>query len=339
MSKIFVSIAAYNEPDLELTIQSALENATEPERIHFGIVSHYTDGNRPNLSKYDNVKVIGLDYNSQSFCPLNRLLAISLMKDETYYLQIDAHMLFEPGWDSYLVYMYEKIITRHGPSVISSYLPPWHWSEDGEIVALGTLEGCKLSVTDDMHLNTDQRHPMAKSIAGNFEFGDYGEHFLMSGHFIFANAEYTREVSPDPFIVFAGEEPTLAIRTYTHGYKIFAIKNNVIRHKTKEYGLKYSFDWRQDKRFNDTEGLKTFYYNTDKSICRVAEILNGDWFGYYGAKDLESYNDYCDKLGSNLKDLYKKIFELANTDKDLYQGAIGLQMAYFKKERDYEEIH
>ena len=41
MSKIFIQIASYRDPQLIPTIKSALENAEFPERIHFGICRQY----------------------------------------------------------------------------------------------------------------------------------------------------------------------------------------------------------------------------------------------------------------------------------------------------------
>jgi len=336
MSRIFVGIAAYNEPDLKLTIESALLNAAVPERVYFGIAKHYNDGTFPDLSMYKNVKVIGVEYPSPFSTTLSRLLALSLMTDEEYYLQIDAHMLFEPDWDSHLIEMHKEISSKNGKSVISTRLSPWYWSKDKQIVKNGNLLGGILGLSDQLELHAEQRHPMSEAYPYSFsESEDYVEHFLMSGHFIFASSDYIKEVSPDPFLVFAGEEQTLSIRTYTRGYKIFALKNNVIWHKTKTEGLKYKFDWRQDERFKDTKEKAVFWYNTEKAILRVTEILRGDWFGYYGAKDLHSYNKFCDALNIDFKKLYDQMFELSYSDTDKYQGTIALINAY--KERQLQK--
>ncbi len=35
---IFISIASYRDPELERTIRSALENAENPQDLHFGVM-------------------------------------------------------------------------------------------------------------------------------------------------------------------------------------------------------------------------------------------------------------------------------------------------------------
>ena len=55
MDKIFVSIAAYRDPELVPTIKSALENAKYPERVHFGICRQYNpDDEFDNVDEYRN---------------------------------------------------------------------------------------------------------------------------------------------------------------------------------------------------------------------------------------------------------------------------------------------
>ena len=38
---VFVAIAAYREPELELTIRSCIDNASHPERLRFGVCLQY----------------------------------------------------------------------------------------------------------------------------------------------------------------------------------------------------------------------------------------------------------------------------------------------------------
>ena len=50
---ILVHLPAYREPELIPTIESALENAKNPERIHFGICRQYNpEDGFDNVDKY-----------------------------------------------------------------------------------------------------------------------------------------------------------------------------------------------------------------------------------------------------------------------------------------------
>jgi hypothetical protein len=46
---------------------------------------------------------------------------------------------------------------------------------------------------------------------------------FLSGHFIFAHGRFVRDVPYDPEIPFDGEEDSMAIRAYTHGYDMFCL--------------------------------------------------------------------------------------------------------------------
>lgn len=79
---IFISIAAYNEPDLVQTIKSALDMASHPDRLRFGVSCHYNDNNSPDLSMFNNLKKINIDYKAQLGCPPSRLNTFYLYDDE-----------------------------------------------------------------------------------------------------------------------------------------------------------------------------------------------------------------------------------------------------------------
>lgn len=56
-----------------------------------------------------------------------RFLAQQLWDGEDFYLQIDSHMRFVPGWDSKLKHMLQQAehMSTYGKAVISSYPPAY----------------------------------------------------------------------------------------------------------------------------------------------------------------------------------------------------------------------
>jgi hypothetical protein len=91
---IFISIAAYNEEDLEQTLDSALKNAYDSDRIYFGVYCHKSDSSHTDI-KCPNMKVIYVTYPNVLGVGLSRVNSASLYNGEDYFFQIDAHMLFE----------------------------------------------------------------------------------------------------------------------------------------------------------------------------------------------------------------------------------------------------
>jgi len=306
---IFISIAAYNEPDLVQTIKSALDMASHPDRLRFGVSCHYNDNNSPDLSMFNNLKKINIDYKAQLGCPPSRLNTFYLYDDEDYFLQIDAHMLFEENWDEDLVEAYENLKNYFEKPVISSYVPWWGREEDGSITGYNSNSSTSMPVlipSSDLEYNKSQSHLMIYAYSHDYKDSFYKEHFLTSGHFIFCDKSFSTEILPDPLMLFGGEEPVLAIRLWTRGYRIFSINKAIAWHRNKFSGIKYNRDWRFDDR--DLGELQKHYLRKmGKSLRRVKAICTGEIVGYWGAKDLESLKEYEKNLGVDFNKFYKEI--------------------------------
>ena len=102
MASIFVQIAAYQDYELPRTIIDCIKNSSKENTINFGVHLCYEQDNIsvPDLS---NIKF------EKSMSPKNmgvgigRNIANSFYDGEDYYLQIDSHMRFDPGWDKNLI--------------------------------------------------------------------------------------------------------------------------------------------------------------------------------------------------------------------------------------------
>jgi [Skp1-protein]-hydroxyproline N-acetylglucosaminyltransferase len=102
---IHVTIAAYHDPDLVNTLSDLFAKAADPGRVSVG-VCWQSDAAPPRPSNREwnaRVKWIVLDLDqARGPCPA-RALAHTLIADEEYVLQIDAHTRFAPGWDALLL--------------------------------------------------------------------------------------------------------------------------------------------------------------------------------------------------------------------------------------------
>ncbi len=94
--KIFISVASYQDPLLETTINSAYKNAKHPENLVFGICDQSSNPINidsfkfSNQFKYDHVNPID---SKGPFWARARIQ--KSFNDEDFYLQIDSHMQFE----------------------------------------------------------------------------------------------------------------------------------------------------------------------------------------------------------------------------------------------------
>ncbi len=122
--RIFISIASYRDPELQWTIKSAIENANNPDNLYFGVVHQGVDSE---LFSFDNIKNISLtkmhpkEARGAGFA---RAKAMELYSGQEYFLQIDSHTRFVPGWDSISIDQLNRAKNISGHSrVLLSYFP------------------------------------------------------------------------------------------------------------------------------------------------------------------------------------------------------------------------
>ena len=100
---IYVSIAAFDEIYIKPTLESIWSNSEFPERVFVGLNYQSSDGCFDDLSNFKNLRVRYSATNLPVGFGIDRVAADSFWNCENYYLQIDAHTLFEQNWDSDLI--------------------------------------------------------------------------------------------------------------------------------------------------------------------------------------------------------------------------------------------
>ena len=76
---------------------------------------------------------------------------------------------------------------------------------------------------------------------------------FVSGHFIFTLGKFVKEVPYDPKFYFHGEEISIAVRAYTHGYDLFHPHKVVIWHEYTRKGR--TKQWDDDKDWVNKNNL------------------------------------------------------------------------------------
>jgi hypothetical protein len=118
---------------------------------------------------------------------------------------------------------------------------------------------------------------------------------LMSANFVFADSNWIKDVPYDPHMYFTGEEPTLAVRLWTHGWDMFGPSETLVWHRYGRFDRKLHWDdhhlWYQRdrlalERYNHLLGLPVT--QSDPKI--VFEI---ERYGLGTARTLEQYQQFA----------------------------------------------
>lgn len=319
--RIFISVPSFNEPDLAQTIHNAMAQAKDPGRLNFGILYHDTDNDFIDLSQFENVKFVRTDHDKMLGVGLSRLLTNSLYNNEEYYFQIDAHTIFDTWWDEKLINYYNEIKRSEDTDkvIISQYVPQWYRGDDGIVLDKIHAKYTRLPV----YLNSSEYSDIPLMSTADVDWStnkSYYEHYGLSAHFLFTSGNFCQEILPDPQILFYGEEPTLALRAWTRGYRIFCIRHAGIWHKRKvtkdgEDSLDNIVDnLKENDRVHfsskDEYLNETFMIHLHKGLKKTRSILTGEILGYWGAQNLESLEAYEKKANIDFKIFYREMDKL-----------------------------
>ncbi len=148
---LFVSIASYCDPLLPATLQRAVATAAQPQRLHFGVVDQSPMGS-PRVSTPPPARLsqVQLDVRDARGPCWARAIAMSLYDGEDWFLQLDAHMDFDPGWDECLVAQAQALGAPRRRLAISSY-PDALRLVDGQLVRQPTTAGVLAQVVKPGH--------------------------------------------------------------------------------------------------------------------------------------------------------------------------------------------
>lgn len=303
MKTIFISIAAYKDPQLVATMQSALDNAIYPENLHFGVALQYDE--EPDLSSFENVSTISYNPEQRPGIVRVRHNISKLYSGQDFYLQIDSHYQFAFGWDKYLLDGYEKISEEQNTHKIM--ILPLEPYTDGIMTSRFTL-----ALEDRPFGKIAHPHPVNDKTLE--DCGAYHEITFARVGQIFFPGSYLSEVGFDPFSQVSLEIPYFSYRTIMSGYKVFQLNEKVLWQSDAEYysavweGREAEETYRDPNRFKSDavfEGMSTW------NEMSLAFVYND--FSKYAIKDaVMSAEDFWKMQGAHQEYLdAKKYFDLA----------------------------
>lgn len=301
--KIFLSIASYQDPILKYTIESAYENAKYKNNLVLGVFDQA-------LEKLDfSHSYMNIRYktckpkDSKGVCWARSKIQTDLFDDEDIFMQIDSHTMFEKNWDEYLLQQYDDANQWLSNPIISAYPRSFEvlvnndqylnnsdeyifkkahdYKDKGTIIMLA-----KIPFQLDKFITAEGRiHHPPKQYRG----------FFMSANFLFTSGQFVHDVPYDPDIYFLGEETTLALRAFTHGYDIVHVPAIPLYHW-------YNMEQNQLKREIHYDGETTMTkQEKDAGFARAMQVLECQDFSKYGLGKKRTVEEYKEFSGIDYK--------------------------------------
>lgn len=262
MDKIFVSIAAYEDPLLHETISRAAKLAKYPERIRFVVGLQYDSP--PDLSDIE-AEIDQIVYFDRPGVNRVRHEILNRFNDD-YFLMIDSHMDFTQNWDVSLIDHYKELQSQHGMNVILS-------------------KPCSTIVGDLYESDLDFKDNGVKWFRFDQEtlwtdlypfYGPVEEpaRFVWTGyaccHFLFADKNFVSQVGISGYNRSYCEEPLLSFMSYARGWDIYSMPSyNHVGHKDKDYNESVYGDRdvpRSEKRFGRIDDTQDVINEINKYI-------------------------------------------------------------------------
>lgn len=288
MSKIFIQIASYRDPQLLPTIKSALENADNPKNLVFGICRQYhPDDGFDVLDEYKKDKrfrILNVLYSDSKGVCWARNQVQQLYKNEKYTMQIDSHMRFEKSWDTEMVNMIKQLQKKgHKKPLLTGYVSSFDPDNDP-----GARVREPWRMVFDRFIPEGAVFFLPETIPGWQNMTEPTTARFYSAHYCFTLGEFSKEVQHDPEYYFHGEEISIAARAYTWGYDLFHPHKVLIWHEYTRKGR--TKQWDDDKQW--VEKNNKCHKKNRQLFGMDGESSEGVDFGVYGFGTERSLRDY-----------------------------------------------
>jgi hypothetical protein len=300
---IFISVASYRDPHLQLTLKSAVENANNPAGLFFGIVNQDTARNEVDYSFLPDYSVIKMHPRNAKGVGYARSKAMSLYNGEDYFLQVDSHTQFSKDWDLKSIKQLKTAqeIAGHKKVIMSCY--PGPYSLDNNQVFIHTISTEEHPVEPMKHIAKlrvdDQwsaiRVPMDSPNSERPELSN-----TVLGGYIFATGNIVNEIPYDEEISFMGEEICFAMRAWTRGWDIYSPSIPIVYHFYRRPG--YPKVWSDDVvREQNWDQLQEI------SKEKQRKVLCGIEQGIMGAGSIRTIKDYEEFIGYDFEKIYNRL--------------------------------
>lgn len=296
---IFVQIASYRDPELVPTVLDCIARAKQPEKLRIGICWQFAEGdNIAAIAHLPQVRFIAVPYQESKGACWARSLACQLYDGQDYYLQIDSHHRFLDGWDEKLIAMLHGLEADGVKKpLLTAYPPAYDPANDPAGRASGGIQIDFNTFTDNSVFSTGSSpiknwESRTKPILGRF----------FAGGFAFARSSFITDVPYDSGLYFQGEEMSMALRAFTHGYDIYhphhpVLWHHYMRHETPKHWTDHV------KKDGKSPGAETWDALNNLSQKRLKHLFSYagyryedvEWgkFGRGNERSLRDYELFC----------------------------------------------
>jgi hypothetical protein len=294
--KIFIQIASYRDPQLIPTIKDCIAKAKNPKKLVFSIAwQHSTEDIWDNLDEYKDDKrfrIVDINYkDSKGACWARNKLQQNY-KDEEYTIQLDSHHRFVDNWDVESINMIKQLQDKgYKKPLLTGYVSSF--DPDNDPAA---------RIQQPWKMNFDRFIPEGAVFFLPATIDDHQERTepiparFYSAHFCFTLGSFVKDVPHDPEYYFHGEEISIAVRAYTHGYDLFHPHKVIVWHEYTRKGRK--------KQWDDDNQWVTKNVNSHKRNRKLFE-MDGEVkdidFGIFDFGKERTLNDYERYAGLSFK--------------------------------------
>ena len=331
---IFISIASYQDPLLVSTIFSAYDNAHNKDELIFSICDQSDNGIQVNQIAFSNQ--IHYEHVDPLFSKgpcWARHRAQSFFENEDFFLQIDSHTQFLPNWDIIFTEQLEKISSIQADD--DYFKNPVLTSYPRSFKVLDFEKGVFELNTGDKHTQVITFRKDSLFLKGSFsrqigiptKCSDITHAILMAAGFIFARGSFITEIPYDPNYYFYGEELSMALRAFTHGYSFFHIPDVPLFHlytDTSDIPRKLHWDPEDDKK----RAVKWTELDK-KSLNRLDDLFAGKVEEPMGLGNKRSLDDYALISGIDLQN--NVVLDLEKATKSHYLESLDWRLSPLKQ--------
>ena len=308
-NSIYIQIASYRDPELRKTIQDCLDKAKYPENLIFGIAWQYSIEDKwDNLDEYRNdprFRIIEIPYQLSKGACWARNKIQQCYDGEKYTLQLDSHHRFVQDWDDILIKMYNQLVKKgHKKPLLTGYIPSYNPDNDP-----GDRVQTPWKMNFDRFIPEGAVFFLPASIDNFKELDQPIPARFYSAHFAFTTGKFCLEVPHDPEYYFHGEEISIGVRAYTHGYDLFHPHKVVIWHEYTRKGR--TKQWDDDKEWVHKNNY--CHLRNRKLFEMDGEVRDID-FGVYGFGTQRTLEDYERYAGISFKKRAIQKYTLENNN-------------------------
>ncbi len=288
------------------TIFGAYNNARNKDELIFSICDQSDDPiNIDDLDFADQVRYEHVNpVFSRGPC-WARHRAQTFYQEEDYFLQIDSHTQFLPNWDELFK---EALLKIEAAGLTDGYFAkPIITSYPRSFKVLDFERGLFELNTGDKHTQVITYMKDSLFSRGSFsrQIGIPTKHteithaYLMAAGCIFTRGKFVKDIPYDPNYYFYGEELSMALRAFTHGFSFFHIPDVPLFHLyTDVSNIPRKLHWDPE---DDANRAIKWHELEQKSLDRLDDLFAGKIEGSMGLGSQRSLKDYAVISGVDLK--------------------------------------